>query len=469
MLSTIHKLFSGKQTTAEKSEEVEQQQYIQYAQEVECTLRLLEEHLHESDDSAEIIQNVMKTACKFYQGDWVGFLQVDLELGLWTPYVWYNPHENDQTAILLQEFESAEFFSRWIDAMHNNRALFFLSLDELSDAPPEELKLYHHLNIRQLLAVPIKPRPTGFLVVRNPQRHITRSSMLQMLAFVLLSSINEQKLMQSMKMSLSPENIKSDTDVIINLFGNLEIYTSNGVLRESDLKSPKICRLLAYMLLNRKATIPAREIVEAIWPEEILETDNPGKNLRALIFRLRQSFSLISSYSLIETTPNGYCFNPKLNIMTDLQMFEKYWETVQRTNLVTDKADILKLAVNLYKGDVLASAAGEHWLIPTSSHYNLRYLGMVSELLKTLAEGKDFHNLHRYAAQALSIDPANGTAYYWLIYSMVKMGASELAKTQLQIAQENLSDEDYYELVAELKKVEISPTPDLFRNERLRG
>ena len=34
MLSTIHKLFSGKQTTAEKSEEVEQQQYIQYAQEV---------------------------------------------------------------------------------------------------------------------------------------------------------------------------------------------------------------------------------------------------------------------------------------------------------------------------------------------------------------------------------------------------------------------------------------------------
>lgn len=78
MLSTIHKLFSGKQTTAEKSEEVEQQQYIQYAQEVECTLRLLEEHLHESDDSAEIIQNVMKTACEFYQGDWVGFLQVDL-------------------------------------------------------------------------------------------------------------------------------------------------------------------------------------------------------------------------------------------------------------------------------------------------------------------------------------------------------------------------------------------------------
>ena len=55
----------------------EQTEYIQYAQEVEATLRLLEKHLHESDDSAEIIQNIMKTACQFYQGDWVGFLEVD--------------------------------------------------------------------------------------------------------------------------------------------------------------------------------------------------------------------------------------------------------------------------------------------------------------------------------------------------------------------------------------------------------
>ena len=103
-----------------------QSEYIQYAQEVECTLRLLESQLHESDDSSEIIQNVMKTACEFYRGDWVGFLELDLELGLWTPYVWYNPNEHDKTSVLLQEFESAEFFKRWIDAMHSNSAIFLI-------------------------------------------------------------------------------------------------------------------------------------------------------------------------------------------------------------------------------------------------------------------------------------------------------------------------------------------------------
>ena len=78
---------------------------------------------------------------------------------------------------------------------------------------------YQRLKIRSALAVPIKPRPTGFLVVRNTQRYLYQSSMLQMLAFVLLASINEQKLMQSMKMTLSPDSIERDTDVIINLFG----------------------------------------------------------------------------------------------------------------------------------------------------------------------------------------------------------------------------------------------------------
>ena len=443
--------------------EQEQAEYIQYAQEVEGTLRILEAQLHESDDSDEIIHNVMKTACEFYQGDWVGFLELDLELNLWIPYVWYNPHDDDHTAELLAEVESFDFFSRWEAAMQDNNAMSIPSTKDLKDAPPEEAEMYQRLKIKKLIAVPIKPRPTGFLVVRNPQRYINRSSMLQMLAFVLLASLNEQKLMRSMKLAISPENIKRDTDVIINLFGNLEIYTANGVLRESDLKSPKICRLLAYIVLNRKSSVPAREIVEAVWPGEAVESDNPGKNLRALIFRLRQSFGLISGYSLVETTPNGYGFNPELNITTDLEMFEKYWKMVQQTSVVSEKAEILKRAVDLYKGSILESAADEHWLIPKASYYSLRYQGLVSELLKTLADTKDYHNLHRYAVQALAVDSGNRAAHYWLIYSMVKRDADELAKAQMQIAQEELTDEDYCELVNALKKAKLTSAPNLFR------
>ena len=100
----------------------------------------------------------------------------------------------------------------------------------------------------------------------------------------------------------------SDTDVIINLLGNLEIYTTNGVLREADLKSPLICKLLAYMLINKKAVIQPRHLIEALWPEGAIEADM-SKNLRAVIFRLRQAFNLISNHQLIDSVTTGYCFN----------------------------------------------------------------------------------------------------------------------------------------------------------------
>lgn len=106
--------------------------------------------------------------------------------------------------------------------------------------------------------------------------------------------------------------------------------------------------------------------------------------------------------------------------MTNLQLLKKYWDAAQQKNFISDKVDILKQAVNLYKGEVLASAAGEHYLIPTASHYNLLYIGMVNELLKTLAEEKDYYDLHKYAAQALAVDASNGAACYYSFYTWQK-------------------------------------------------
>ena len=48
------------------------------------------------------------------------------------------------------------------------------------------------------------------------------------------------------------------------------------------------------------------------------------------------------------------------------------------------KAELLKKAVDLYNGDLLRSASSEHWIIRQSVHYQHRYIGAVTELLKTL-------------------------------------------------------------------------------------
>lgn len=441
-------------------------EYIEYAQAFEQVLSQLEARMHESDNSREIILHTMKTACEFYGGDWVGFLEVDLELGLWTPTVWYNSSSDDKTEALLHEFESAEFLHRWITAMHNNQPIVLPDIEQVRTTDPGEYAVYQRLFCKSLLAVPVKPRPTGFLVIRNPKRYINRSSMLQMLAFVILASLNEENLMKGLKMRVTPDNIEHDTDIIINLLGEVEIYTTNGVLKESDLKSPLICKLLAFMLINKKSVILPRHLMEALWPEDAVDTDM-SKNLRAVIFRLRQAFSLISDYQLIESITTGYCFNPKLHIMTDLQLFDKLWDTAQNAGAVSIKVEALKEIMHIYKGHVLDAAYDEHWLNLTVSHYQVRYIGVTNELLKTLAEQKDYHNLHKYAAQSLSVEPGNPKAYYWLIFAMAQMGATEIAKSEIAMAKEYLTDEEFEELERDLSDIRIAGQAIQFRNAKL--
>ena len=457
MLKKLFRKNSKSETDLKPNEDTCSAEYIQYTQELEQTLSVLEAHLHESDNPDEIILHALETACDFYNGDWAGFLEIDLELGLWTPYIWFNKNPDDKTTIMLNEIESADFLYRWVTAMKNNLPIIVEDREQIKKDFPDEYEMYQRLRIHSVLAVPVKPRPTGFLAVRNPKRYIDRSSMLQMLAFVVLAIANEKKLLDSAKLAWSPENITNETDILFHLFGELEVYTSQGVLHEADLKSPKIIRLLAYMLLGSRRFFTARELAETLWPDEAFDQENPGKNIKTLIYRLRQVFSMISEQDLIESTPYGYRLNPKLNIMTDLQEFDRYLRSAQDTASITGKIDLLKKAVSVYRGNILGSAAGEHWLIHTSSHYNLKYLGAVNELLKTLAELKDYAGVHQYAAQALCIDPGNFRAYFWMIYSMYRQGATEMAKAELRAAEQHLTSEEYSELVQHLKKIKGLP------------
>ena len=332
---------------------------------------------------------------------------------------------------------------------------------------PREYAVYQKLSIQSFIAVPVKPRPLGFLVVRNPRKNTTESSLLKMLAFVTLSIINEKKLMDRMRFAIQPENIRKDTDILVNLFGSLEIYTSRGVLKEADIKSQKILRMIAYLLLNRKSSVPPREMAEALWPEEGMDIGVLSNNMRGLLFRLRNTFGLICQHNLIESTPNGYRLNPKLNIMTDLQQFDKCCDAVPRAISTSEKIDLLKQAVRIYKGNVLTSAEAEHWLMLTASHYNLKYVGIVNELLRMLADAECYHDLHKYAAQSLSIEPGNIYAYYWLIYSMVHLGSFDLAKSEYEMAQRYLTNEEYKELTDMLQNLRSLAPEDLFYIRKL--
>lgn len=428
-------------------------EHVNYCLEMEAGLSGLEHLLHFSDDNGEILMAAMAAACKFYQGNWAGFLQIDEEMGIWSPYAWYNPCKIDLTEQLVAECENMEFLPRWIESICTGDPIILPDVESIKLTHPKEYDLLRRVRASSVLAVPIKPRPMGFVVVRNPQRYIHDCSMLRLLGYVMLAQVNEQKLLRSLKLAPTPEHIENESDVIINLLGSIEIVTSVGTLHEADLKSPKICRLLGYMLTHMKALYTTTELVDAIWPERVSDAEIDSNTLRALIFRLKQSFALISKAPLIERTSNGYRFNPKLRIITDLTMFDKLWDAAHKSASVGNRTELLKEAFGLYRGTVLGANGIDSWITATITYYQTRYEGICRELFRLLDWKQDYYNIQKYASIAVKVVPGFPKAHFWLIKSMRILGAIEMAESQLEIARQKLTEEDYEDLVNEIRSI----------------
>lgn len=367
---------------------------IQRAIDFENSMNDLESQLYYQHLSPkEVAQQVLKSTCQFYDADWCGLIQVDLDLSLWTPFWWFNTGTTDKTMILTEEYESAKFLDRWVQTVRKGIPMVVPNAEATKVAYPAEYDLYQRLSIRSVIAVSLEPRPVALLAVRNPKRYIQQTSMLRILAYVLLASYNEQKMLNRLQMAYIPTSIQSSKDIYVSLFGELSISTSKGVLKEADFSSPRISRLI------------------------------------------------LSSAS-------GYQLNPELHIMTDYQRFDELVSSAARASSVINKVDILKNALDLYRGKILSSADGEHWLIQFSTKYHLSYMGAVSELLKQLDYLHSYDLLNQYAMKSLTIAPDNPKAYCWLIRSLKAQGMNELATNELAAAKEHLTTEEYEEILA---------------------
>lgn len=429
------------------TEEFEQNNFdrIQCALDIVHIIDELESPLQSrSSAPKDTAQRILEAACKFYDADWCGLIQVDLDLRLWTPFWWHNTGAEDKTTILTEEFESADFLDRWVLAVRKNLPMVVPDTTIVKDSHPTEYNLYQRLGIKSVMAVSLEPRPIALLAVRNPKRYLHQTSMLRVLAYVLLASYNEQKMLNRLQMVCVPATIKNNTDIYISLFGQLQISTSNGTLKESDYNSPRISQLLTYLLISSEKAHSSLEIAQALWPDD---STNPAKNMRNLIYRLRQTFGLISDEELIVSTASGYQFNPKIHIITDYQQFDEFIRLASAASSIINRVELLKSAIDLYNGKILSSAEGEHWLIQFATKYHIAYIGVVTELLKQLYTLHSYDLLNQYAMKSLTIAPENSRGYYWLIRSLKAQGMNELAANEHRLARQNLTDGEYHDLL----------------------
>ena len=229
-------------------------EYVRYCIEQEHTISALEARLHEADDPQIIAEETLKTACRFYGGDWAGILDVDLDLDVWTPLWWFNAGPRDKTTNLFGEFQLAKSMPNWIESLRNGRSICITNTKDIERIYPEEYAIYKRLLVNSVIGVPFGPNPVGILAIRNPTRYVNYDSALNIFAYVIHRAMAQQKTIDSSRLILSPDAIKTDKDIIVNFFGSMEICTSQGILCEREFNSPRSSRVVTYLLLNAKSS-----------------------------------------------------------------------------------------------------------------------------------------------------------------------------------------------------------------------
>lgn len=262
----------------------------------------------------------------------------------------------------------------------------------------------------------------------------------------------QQKTIDSAKLALTSERIQSERDIIINFFGDMEIITSKGVLKEPDFKSPKTSRVITYLMLNPKTAHPALEIYNALWPNDDSDPDVISNSIRGCIFRFRRAFGMICDHSLIDATNSGYRLTQDLNIITDIGQFEEMIQAAYKTTSISQRVELLKKAVALYRGPLYRSAQDEHWVFGYVNRYRLLYIGVINDLLSLLVSAKDFAGVQQYATESLRIQPGNMKVHYWLIVALYNTGTIDLAKEELCRAKSVLTTEEYATLIGYIRQ-----------------
>lgn len=415
-----------------------------YAKAFQKCLTNLANEVYGNADPYDIAQRVLRAACEFYDADWCGMFDADMMLDLWMPFWWYNRITGGMTQTQLQEGQVVGSYEMFRKMIMGNADCYIPDIEIIRFTRPEEYALFKGQDVKAFLAVPYSRRDNGIIFLRNPKKFGNRPNMLRIISNIVVQEINEQKHLDLMKINAATSEVRKDADVVVKLFGGIEIMTEQGKLVEAEMKSAVCSKLFVLLMLNRNKAMQSKSLGGMIWGDK--ECESPNNNVRAALYRLRQMFELISDKQLIVTGKKGYRINPEIVIHTDYERFEELSKKAASFMSKDKQIEVLKEAVDVYTGKLFPNGDGDMELMSAATYYHMMYLDTVVKLMRLLNEVEDYMTMQDYSMKATKIEPNNTSIIYWLVVAMRKNGAIEMAKKHLESAKARLLEEEYREL-----------------------
>ena len=214
----------------------------------------------------------------------------------------------------------------------------------------------------------------------------------------------------------------------VNLLGELEINYKGKVISEKSSKAKKIWNILAYIVMHQNRLLLQSDLIDTIWPDD--DNTNPKSSLKTSLYRIRALLSelAVDNEEFIISSRGAYSWNTDIKCKVDAIEFEKLCVKSEEDNLTIDeKINILRQAIDMYRGDFLKRFESDLWVIPLITHYHSMYVDKIKDLLFLLEKEKRYDEMEKYALNAIRIESYDEKIHCYLVKAFMKQGNNTAA------------------------------------------
>ncbi len=460
MANFLSKLFNGKEKDNQDDSDIKNdnetdsdpESKIEFYKDFHDSLTLLYENLHDVEEPKKIMHDAIQAAYDFYNAEWAGILTADSVTKMWAPAMWLSKRTGWNSETLFDEYEVFENYPRWVDSLQTGVPLIIDEIDTLEDLTDRERERYKRFNAKSVIGAPFGQRPTGFMVIKNPHRYKKNADFAMMIAFVALSTLYLDELLEGIQMTRKSEkiNFQSDDNVRISLFGIPSIQTEYGSADATQYRSQQGWELITFLALTRKP-VPSKQIAERLWPDDSSEKKSDA--VRGIRYRFVTNLEHLKVKEIIKKSEsnNGYELNRDNQVSIDVWEFEDLIKESKVTRDVLKKINLLKAAISLYHGTIYKEVSDKDWLMPYALEYDAMFEQAVMELMECYDKTGDYISMHRSVLEVIEYLPDNSNLYYWMIKALAGIGSTSVMKAELDQIENHLSKNEYEELCSRLR------------------
>jgi LuxR family transcriptional regulator, maltose regulon positive regulatory protein len=209
---------------------------------------------------------------------------------------------------------------------------------------------------------------------------------------------------------------RSESPILtIETFGRLHLSFDNKPIDEKVWDRFQSRQLLMTLLSQKNGKINKEVLIEALWPEEDIETG--GKNFKTALQRLRKSLepdlSLDFGSSYLHLLHNMVFLDPELCRVDARHFNDLYREGCQKEMSGDGKGamDCFTRAFDLYQGDFIPDEQDAPWVVGLREDLKNKYLDLLTRVARRHEQAGAFKKAVACLKQAIETDPLLEEAY----------------------------------------------------------